>query len=350
MNTSNRNEVADIVIVGAGVAGSAVALACAGTIPNIVLLHFGNDRKGTESLSPDACKRLKAFSIEVGVPLSSVYAWWGSNQILSSPCPGARIVQRDELAKEIRTRAKKSAAIVQCKSIIALTRNGGNWLISYRDLEGKVREIKARNVCDATGRRSTVGRNLGSMRIARDSLCCAAVSITGFKKVGTWTEAVSNGWWNLCSDGECATLAFYSTPRSLRTAVRDLMGLLAETNEMQRLVAFDGQARAFVHVCGSSLLTPCAGPNWLAVGDAAMTLQPLASAGIAKALRDSQLAVNAIGSDGQDFNRRCEMEFDDYSAILLKHYGLETRWPSSDFWTLFRRPRLGGEALPFSDS
>jgi flavin-dependent dehydrogenase len=342
MNTSSKNEAADLLIVGAGVAGSAVALACSEKLRRIVVLHAEDDRQGTESLSPDACKRLEKYSINVGVPISFVLAWWGSDRTVSSPCPGARIVQRDELAAQLRARTHEIATIMPCKSLITLTREGEMWLVSYRDREGSSRMIKTSNVCDASGRRSAVGRLLGSKRIRFDNLSCAAASIAHFNKVGTWTEAVSNGWWNLCSDGRCATLAFYSSPENLRNAGRDLNEALAETKEMRRLVTLNGQAGARVHLCGSSLLVPCAGPSWFAVGDAAMTLQPLASAGVTKALRDSELAARAFDTDGREYSRRYEMEFGDYSARLLQHYNLETRWPTSDFWKVFRQPTVAG--------
>src|SRR5580704_7733200 len=104
MNTSNKNEVADLLIVGAGVAGSAVALACASKLLRVVILHGGEDRMGVESLSSDACQRLKRYSVEVGVPFYAVLAWWGSDRLASSTCPGARVGQREELAKHIRAR------------------------------------------------------------------------------------------------------------------------------------------------------------------------------------------------------------------------------------------------------
>jgi flavin-dependent dehydrogenase len=151
--------------------------------------------------------------------------------------------------------------------------------------------------------------------------------------VGTWTEAVANGWWNLCSDGKCATLAFYSTPKILRACVAELNDLLDETKEMKRIVSVNGRTKSRVHVCTSSILTPCAGPRWFAVGDAAMTIQPLASSGITKALRDSQLAVDALESDGGEYDQRYQQEFADYVKSLSAQYGLERRWARSDFWT-----------------
>src|SRR5437867_1902506 len=147
MNTSNKNEVADLLIVGAGVAGSAVALACASKLQRVVILHGGEDRAGVESLSPDACQKLKRYSVEVGVPFSAVLAWWGSDRVTSSMCSGARVVQREELANHIRARATEVEAMVRCKMIARLKQNDGMWEVTYWDGNGNVNTIAARNLC-----------------------------------------------------------------------------------------------------------------------------------------------------------------------------------------------------------
>lgn len=222
---------------------------------------------------------------------------------------------------------------VNCKSIVALTRSGGTWCVVYRDPAGSLGTIATRNVCDATGRRSAIGRLLGARRVNLDNLCCAAVPVPGFSLVGTWTEAVSNGWWNLCSDGTQGTLAFYSAPKILKTAIQDLKRLLAETKEMQRMICLDHPWGTRIRICSSSFLSPCAGPGWFAVGDAAMTTQPLASAGIGKALRDSRLALRLMETDGTEYSRRYHQEFADYAKSLAAQYKLERRWKDSEFWS-----------------
>jgi len=337
MNTSNKSERTDLLVVGGGIAGCAVALACAAELQRVVILHAGDERQGTESISPDGCRRLKQYSIDIGSTFSSVLAWWGADHVVTSPCPGARVVQRNALADQIRGRAMEKAVLQRCKSILTLARGDGMWTASYRDHEGVVRSIEAKNICDATGRRGAVGRLLGARRINLDKLCCMSVSIVDFKKVGTWTEATSNGWWNLCSDGNKTTLAFYSLPNLFRNAGRTFETFFVETQEMRRMISITNHSAPRVLVCGSSILAPCAGPGWFAVGDAAMTVQPLASAGIAKALRDSQLALKVLETDGLEYYSRYRQEFADYSKSLSAQYELEGRWKESDFWKHFSR-------------
>jgi 2-polyprenyl-6-methoxyphenol hydroxylase-like FAD-dependent oxidoreductase len=83
------------------------------------------------------------------------------------------------------------------------------------------------------------------------------------------------------------------------------------------------------------------GERWLAVGDAASTFQPLASAGVAKALWDGFRAPEAL-RDRREYEKDQRALFHTYMRQIQQHYALETRWPESDFWTsmatALRRP------------
>jgi hypothetical protein len=63
-----------------------------------------------------------------------------------------------------------------------------------------------------------------------------------------------------------------------------------------------------------------------------MTFQPLASAGIAKVVRDAMRALQALGGNGSAYSRYIESEFSEYRKRLRDQYRLETRWANSDFW------------------
>jgi len=332
MNTSSKNEVIDLLIVGAGVAGSAVALSCPSTFPSIILLHSPDNCDRIESLSPDASRRLSQYSIHSGVPYSEVFAWWGSTQRSIARCPGARITSRRELAIQIRDAASKFATVLNCKSNLGVTRNNENWEITFFDALGVSRLVLAKHICDATGRRSAVGRAIGAHRKSFDHLCCLSVSVSDANHIGTFTEAVSNGWWNLCSDGVRGTLGFYSTPRIIKQLKGDLRNLFAKTNELRKVVSVRDDSKAGVSICDSSLLSPCAGRGWFAVGDAAATFQPITSTGIAKALRDARNVLSATENHGDQYSDQYATEFQGYLKELQIQYGFENRWRGSEFW------------------
>jgi flavin-dependent dehydrogenase len=74
----------------------------------------------------------------------------------------------------------------------------------------------------------------------------------------------------------------------------------------------------------------------MAVGDAAWSAQPLASAGIAKALRDAGSAVKVLEGGTAEYQQFQTAEFNSYRSQLKQHYSLEPRWGGSPFWEAAR--------------
>ena len=80
------------------------------------------------------------------------------------------------------------------------------------------------------------------------------------------------------------------------------------------------------------------GDGWLAVGDALMSFDPLASSGLSGAFNDAVAAADAVlemlgGSDPRPaYARRASAASRRYLAGHAAHYGLERRWRSRDFW------------------
>jgi flavin-dependent dehydrogenase len=89
----------------------------------------------------------------------------------------------------------------------------------------------------------------------------------------------------------------------------------------------------------TSRLDQVAGKNWLAVGDAAMALDPLSSLGVYNALKSGLIAAQAIDSsltsDVMELRHYAASVKEDYDACLetrAQYYAAETRWPRSPFW------------------
>jgi len=79
--------------------------------------------------------------------------------------------------------------------------------------------------------------------------------------------------------------------------------------------------------------------RWLAVGDAAAALDPLAAQGIYKALMDAADATKTIAAAvGRSepppwrYSDRVAARFEDYLANRAHLYGLEQHWTSAPFW------------------
>ena len=98
--------------------------------------------------------------------------------------------------------------------------------------------------------------------------------------------------------------------------------------------------RLKVRSARSQRIDPACGTGWIAIGDAAMAFDPLASQGIAKALHHGKRAAGHIaaylGGDTSSLQRlalELEREYGAYRATRAEYYRLEKRWPGSAFWS-----------------
>jgi flavin-dependent dehydrogenase len=183
-----------------------------------------------------------------------------------------------------------------------------------------------RYVVDATGRNALIGRRLGARRVIVDCLFSLSTATNGSGLVGAWTESTANGWWNLISDQRNGTLSFFSTAAVIRKSRGQLVEAFQETRHLKLLLDRLEPITATVRQCGSSILCPCAGPGWAAVGDAAATLQPLASAGIAKALLDASIVPTCFRRGHDERYRAVQgQQFRAYRGLLIEQYRREIR-------------------------
>jgi flavin-dependent dehydrogenase len=323
----------DVAVLGAGVAGSAAALELLAQGCTVALLHRYDPVARFESLSIAASSALERYGIEPGTPIDTVHASWGSSEVRSARHPGARVAERQALAGMLRDlAASRGAVTTELGRLLDVIRTRGSWCLEWAQphLSTKVRRLQARHLVDASGRRAVLARKVGARMLCIDDLAGASF-ITGPATVaGVWTESVEEGWWNLCGDRDGGTAAFYSSPWGIRRALVDLHAAFCST-ELARRARVDAP-RPVVRACGSQRLSICGGPGWIALGDAAWACQPLASAGIAKALRDATLVTRGLAEPGEydDFQQG---QFEAYFAELNRQYALESRWPLGDFWS-----------------
>jgi flavin-dependent dehydrogenase len=322
----------DALVVGGGVAGCATALELLSVGWRVGLLYQPEHVLAIESISAAAAHNLERLSIRVGSDLSEVVAWWGSDREAHEMQPGACIVERSMLADALRRRAIESGAVVlESGRLLRIERSGDAWEIGCQPIREDLRTFTAKYLIDATGRTSLIGRRLGAQRCAFDQIFCISVAIHRPGLKGTWTESTSDGWWNLCCLPEQGTLSFYSTARIIRESKSDIVTRLNRTRHVRRLLHCSVLGQTKVRACGSSQLVPCAGRGWLAVGDATSTLQPLASAGVSKALRDARIVRRALEREPVQYARFQVTEFKSYLRQLAQHYALEKRWLAPRF-------------------
>ena len=158
-------------------------------------------------------------------------------------------------------------------------------------------------------------------------------------------ESTQTGWWYLApiAKGRCVCM-LVTDPRAHIASGRSLDEwwnlALQETTQVRRRYSDEGRVDALrVRSALSRRLGALHGPGWVAIGDAAMTFDPLSSRGIAKAIDEGTAIAAAIGSHFEGDNSALEKyaaparaRYADYLATRASYYGLEQRWPRAQFW------------------
>ena len=365
-NKTSAGSAYDVVVLGGGPAGSATALAlkrrdAALRVALIERTDYATLRIG-ETLPPPAQRPLT----ELGVwdaflrrsPLESAgtrAAWGGAqfheNEFIFSPYGrGWHLDRRDFDAMLAGEAAQAGVEVFRNASAQAHDRCDGEWSLALRQTAAPDRDVRARFIVDATGRRSAFSTAQGARHLVFDQL----VGVGVFLRVGpagpqldtyTSVEACEHGWWYtaIVPNGEMAAI-FMTDASLLQTlpwrTLDEWVSLTAWAPHTAGRVAGGAPLRVpSLYSAASQRLDTCAGDRWLAVGDAACTWDPLSSQGVAKALRSGISASRAIcrhlSGDPQAltaYGDRIATEYDDYLDKRAAYYAMEQRWPGSPFW------------------
>jgi len=228
------------------------------------------------------------------------------------------------------------------------------------DLGGK-QPVLASALIDATGRSARLARLLGARVESHDGLVAHirwyALERPVPKSEGALIESVRDGWWY------SATLP---NDRAVQMLMSDASVFQRERGQLEGFwqrcldAAVLTQARTrdwratgerAVRPAHSQHTLPSGGEHWVAVGDAVVAFDPLASMGLGFALRSgmqgARVVAAALRNDpapGLAYAASVEQLYTEYRARLRRLYALETRWPIG-FWTRLRRETLRGLAL-----
>lgn len=357
----------DVVVAGAGPAGAAFALNLA-PARKVLLLEYRDAaavRIG-ESLAPAARRLLTdmrlwdAFLAEGHAPCYGTRSVWGAVEPSESDAlrdldgPGWHLdrVRFDAWLRQVAV--ARGAALLMPARPVGIARDGAGWLIDI-EIDGRTVPVRTRLLIDASGRSSVIGRWLGARRVVADRLVCGWIygrDSPGRQSGVTHIESEPDGWWYTAPlPGNRRVVAFHTDADLPAAAVAADAGALPDRIAGRSFLAgcladsgfTPGSATGFCAAHGSAL-DAAGGDGWAAIGDAAISFDPLSSQGIFNGLYTGMAAAEAadryLGGDPRDLQgylASLASIRDVYRRHLHAWYALERRWADRPFW----RRRMG---------
>jgi flavin-dependent dehydrogenase len=361
---NNYSDDKRIVIAGGGPAGiaTAISLAKRGILSTILETNKNPAEKPGDTIEPIALPVLKVLGVDHLLKDAAHTACYGNNYSWESEVAEVKDffysrwghgwhLHRNYFEKELLSIAKQLGVTVSYCRIkkVEQCAQTDNWQLQTVN-DGIDKILNAHFVVDATGRNALIARSAGVRRIQYDNLVgiVARFSIDATAPIlqYTYLQAVENGWWSATAlRGNIVVTTYMTDANLITTAMQKSSGyrqLLQQSPLVYSLFPENFIPAAeyiYTRSASTSRLSTIWGQNWLSVGDAAYTFDPISSYGIISALGSGYYAGNAIADhlEGADealpaYQYLTEKAFDHYLHLWKQQYALQQRWPESLFW------------------
>jgi flavin-dependent dehydrogenase len=347
----------EVLVLGGGPAGAAAALTLARRNRRVLLAERRSERRETfgEVLPPAGRALLHAlgggdlFVAARHRPGWSRQAAWGAAPLLAQdlsfhPHGCAWHLDREAFDADLLAAARQAgvAYIPGASLQHAVSPPTGGWVVDL----GRSGKVTAAFVVDATGRAAAFARRQGVVRSRVDRLVAllGLVNATARSPEDLIVEARPGGWWYTAPlPGGHAVAAFLTdadlVPRG-REAQQEFWTQELRTTEHIGPRLPDGASVPVRAVpAGTERPNAIYGANWVAIGDASASFDPLSSLGLTHALESGRLAALAIDAalTGEQrplaaYARFVRRRADEHDIVRRAYYAMERRWPAAPFW------------------
>jgi len=348
-----------IAIIGGGPAGLFTAIALQQMNHKVFVLEaetYEKQRAG-EHLGAEARTLMKNLNIpnqiieENSIGCTGVDGAWGQEELLSrssifNPYGEGIILSRPAFDFALATYCQSLNISIEtdCR-VSTLKQKDDCWEINTKD-----NQFEADFVVDASGRNSKFSNSLGTSKKLFDDLIGIARVLKPkqsqqITRSQLLIESTPSGWWYSVQLPSGDVAATFMTSAKLFSASKQSQELFWESQLSKgrhtsiRLADFVATEKGFTQSAKSQILQKVAGKGWLAVGDAAMSYDPLSSAGILKGMRMGISAASKINdwANGNtvaldDYDQNCQKIFAEYLIEKEAYYDLEKRFNNYPFW------------------
>jgi flavin-dependent dehydrogenase len=263
-----------------------------------------------EILSPPAISFLDGIGIgrerKLGVRCSGVLRKWENTEpdffdYELFNAIEARAVNREELQRYLSAAARRDGA-VQIEAHAAIDKQ--NDKVCWRSVDGEEQQTRFDRVCVATGRSSSLAPFASRTRIRRNNLIAFAMPWQRHEQLDALgIEATADGWWysppSDHNEGDLVFVTdreFVSAEKTQRSA--SLRTAFANCNLMQSLGSnCDVDVARGMDAHAGNVRDPIKG-CFVAIGDLAISLDPLSGSGILRSLEGAYIAVQEYIESG----------------------------------------------------
>ncbi|WP_167019665.1 NAD(P)/FAD-dependent oxidoreductase [Chitinophaga sp. Cy-1792] len=351
-----------VIIIGGGPAGAATALQLRSRGYECLILEASATpvRKPGETIPPQSWHLFKKSGLETLLHHPSHLTCYGNRFIWGDEHPVdksffantvargwhlCRDIFEEQLSAEV---TRRGAQYLPGCTVTAANFNNGQWHVTYIATNKAIQTITCKFIVDATGRKARVARKLGIQRNSLDRLAGITTCITlpGSIQQFTYLEAVQTGWWYAAPLTEKQLVLSFMTdtdllPATLRSS-KDLLQSAATTTMISELITGNAATDTPLTIASAATgyLQQRSGHQWLAVGDAAYSYDPISSYGITSALESGYYAGHAIADhlNGDNdalraYDWAISTAFSTYLKMLTGQYLQERRWQDAPFWS-----------------
>jgi flavin-dependent dehydrogenase len=359
----------DIAIVGAGPAGAATARRLAQAGCPVVLLerslldtpHVGESlAPGVQPLLADLGVWPQFLALQP-LPSYGTRSVWGGpdaeeHSHLLSPWGCGWHVDRLAFDRMLAEAARMAGATLLCgTTVIRCDESAHGWVLKLlkRSDDGSEQQtfrLRANVVIDATGRAARLAPWVGAQRFLLDHLVSVVAQFNGIdttREGYVMVETTPDGWWYTAPVPGGGMMVMLMTDSDLCRRG----GLASHPTWCGRLQT---AAATRARVAGGA---PSWGPRvfsaisqrlrrrekrtaWLAVGDAALAVDPISGSGVIRALRSARAGAETALTLLEDrtphiievYEAERDLECTTYLNERALYYGIEQRWRESAFW------------------
>ncbi|WP_052705249.1 NAD(P)/FAD-dependent oxidoreductase [Flavobacterium sp. 316] len=357
------NNFFNVIIIGGGPAGIAAGLTLNSRNISTVIVEANqlSNQKVGECIPPNAYPLFQKMGLESLLVDEKHHLYYGNKSVWGTSVLHEKLFLFDRYNKGIllnRTYFEKQLQDIS-------KRNQINWLVDYTlytinkeknftkvVLKSKTDELTlfCNYVVDATGRKASVCRKLGIEKKTLDQLASLSFKCQIKTTIPFYvhTESFENGWIYVSpSEGDNVIVMIFTdldlipSKNKGKDFILDIMnnsqlGQKVFKTRLEEDNIFDITTR----IANTTYLEKPFGGNWLAIGDAAYSFDPLSSYGITSALASGYYGGHALADillkkeEALDVYHYIMRDvFENYKVQLHEQYALESRWANSIFWS-----------------